>query len=348
MSIAIFSAALTLAAILLLRRLAPHLGLVDKPGGRKNHKAPTPSVGGIAIVLAAVLTGALAGLPPLLIAALLAAAVLGGVDDRLDLSQTLRLSIHLAIGAVVVHVAWPEGAPALTLLGVTVPGLLVHAGMAVFVAAMINGVNWIDGIDGLAGVLFVISLGFLLLLPGALPPGAEMLGLALIGGLFAFLSVNLRVWPRKSALVFMGDAGSTFFGAVLAYLILARTGQMEALPPVTALVLGGVFLADMVVVMTLRPLRHGRKPWDCGDHTHVHHRLMGRGHGVNATVGIVASAHLALLGLGTQLVLLPGVVPGWSEATLSASLLALGAMTLLLNRPRLPATRPQTEGQATN
>jgi len=83
-----------------VRDLALRRGVVDQPGGRRIHDRPVPRWGGIAIWLGVVLAVALAALGDWLVAgnrfltpqliALLAGAsavaVLGMVDDRLELS----------------------------------------------------------------------------------------------------------------------------------------------------------------------------------------------------------------------------------------------------------------------
>ena len=44
------------ALVLALRSVAHHIGVVDHPGGRKQHEHPTPTVGGVAMFLAVALT----------------------------------------------------------------------------------------------------------------------------------------------------------------------------------------------------------------------------------------------------------------------------------------------------
>jgi phospho-N-acetylmuramoyl-pentapeptide-transferase len=101
-----------------------------------------------------------------------------------------------------------------------------------------NAVNLSDGIDGLAGGLCVIAfLAVILLLPGAFP-GEKATGLAIAGGLLAFLWYN-----RHPARVFMGDAGSLGLGYALAAMAIQQ-GFLLLLP-----LLGLVFVIEALSVM---------------------------------------------------------------------------------------------------
>ena len=62
LGLALFAFAVGAGLSGLVRRWAPRLGLVDTPGGRKAHRAPTPLGGGVAIWLTTVLVLALGAL----------------------------------------------------------------------------------------------------------------------------------------------------------------------------------------------------------------------------------------------------------------------------------------------
>src|SRR5277367_4729589 len=86
----------TAVLVFLLRPVARRFGLVDHPGLRKTHAAPTPLVGGAAITLAALATAGF--VLPLTrdVVALGAASVLmlvvGTIDDRYDINWRIRIS----------------------------------------------------------------------------------------------------------------------------------------------------------------------------------------------------------------------------------------------------------------
>ena len=59
-----FVALVTVASVAALRSIAPRLGLVDHPEGRRAHATPVPLVGGISIFIAMAIAAALFGQPP--------------------------------------------------------------------------------------------------------------------------------------------------------------------------------------------------------------------------------------------------------------------------------------------
>ena len=90
----------TMTLMLALRPVASQFGLVDVPGGRKNHSGEVPVIGGMAMflgLLAAVLAVDISspGEAALLVAAALMVMV-GVLDDRFDLAPYARLLAHIA------------------------------------------------------------------------------------------------------------------------------------------------------------------------------------------------------------------------------------------------------------
>ena len=289
------------AAIVLLRPLAPTIGLIDRPGGRKIHESPTPVIGGLGIAaglgLALAATGAAAGAPWPLIFAMLAIVALGAADDRFDLPKALRFLVHIAVGCAVALAAGVDGLPLATgLTGIAVPAPVAVLFVGIAICALINAVNWLDGIDGMLGALALITLataGYFLFGEG----DAFLRGLiaAAAGALVAFLGFNLRRPGRKRAAVFMGDAGSGLLAVVLGYVMLALA-QMEGGDPLLMVAAGNaLFFADMAFVMGLRLFTHGRI-WRC-DRSHLHHRLAERGLSVSEIVLVASCAHSLFLAI---------------------------------------------------
>ena len=79
--------ALTSLLLWVLEPVAQHIGLVDNPGGRKNHRYPTPLVGGIAMFIAFAFAVLIVDVPlseyRLLFAGSLLLVVVGTLDDLL-------------------------------------------------------------------------------------------------------------------------------------------------------------------------------------------------------------------------------------------------------------------------
>ena len=281
-----------------VRFVAPRVGLIDAPGGRKAHRAPTPLGGGVAIWASLILivasgTGWLligAPLPPeiaryaegsmLRIGQLwsilgLASAMMamGLADDRYRLDWRPRLLMQVAAAAALIAVGgqitlfgplgWPPIRWTLTLL---------------WVVGLTNSFNFLDNMDGLAaGVGLLVCMLFVgaqaavgsLFVPAVL--------LVLGGALAGFLVHN-----RSPARLFMGDAGSNVLGFLLGALTVvgtftrdnadSRFSPFGALAPVLVM---AVPLYDTVSVILIRILE-GRSPFQA-DRRHFSHRLVDRG-----------------------------------------------------------------------
>jgi phospho-N-acetylmuramoyl-pentapeptide-transferase len=209
-------------------------------------KAGTPTGGGILFVSLAILAGLLAsaaGHPGAwaVVAGLLLGGLLGLADDlrklrvgSLGIPARLKFPIQLAFAVPVAALAHQSHQ-------FLVPfdlGWLYWPLAVLAIVACANAVNLSDGIDGLAGGLCVIAfLGVALLLPGAVA-GEKATGLAITGGLLAFLWYN-----RHPARVFMGDAGSLGLGYALAAMAIQQ-GFLLLLP-----LLGLVFVIETLSVM---------------------------------------------------------------------------------------------------
>ena len=228
----------------LLRWYALQRKVLDVPNQRSSHKVPTPRGGGMAIVVAFLVAGAmspiwasLAQQVAVLIAGALVAAV-GFIDDHVSISPLKRLLAH-AIGAALVAYA-AGGLPTLDLWGWQFElSWLGYAVALVGLIWLVNLYNFMDGIDGLAGVeavsvcLVVTGLHYL---GGQTPIGSLplLLGVATLG----FLLWN---WPP--ARIFMGDGGSGFLGLMLGALMLLDASSEPNMLWVW-LVLLGVFVVD--------------------------------------------------------------------------------------------------------
>jgi len=289
-----------------LRPLAARIGLVDIPNERKNHSAPTPLVGGLAIflgVLVATLAAlATAGLPvsqPLL--SFFAAGALlvgvGVVDDRHDLSPLARFAVQIVAALIMVY----GGGVVLTDLGRMTPsGEVLELGwlaipFTVFATlGVINALNMCDGLDGLSGSLAMVSivgLGLAGLLWGA--PGDVALLLLLGAAVPGFLLYNLRLPAvRRRAAVFMGDAGSMFLGFALTWFAIGLSqGPERVIPPAAALWFIMLPILDAVAMM-LRRIVRGRSPF-APDREHLHHVFQLAGYSVNQTVFIMVTIAVA-------------------------------------------------------
>jgi phospho-N-acetylmuramoyl-pentapeptide-transferase len=209
-------------------------------------KTGTPTGGGILFVALAVLAGLLATAAGhtgagAALAGLLLGGSLGLADDlrklrvgSLGIPARLKFPIQVALAIPVAALAYQPHQ-----FGVPFELGWLYWPLAVLaIVGCANAVNLSDGIDGLAaGLCLIAFLAVALLLPGA-AAGEKASGLAIVGGLLAFLWYN-----RHPARVFMGDAGSLGLGYALAAMAIQQ-GFLLLLP-----LLGLVFVIETLSVM---------------------------------------------------------------------------------------------------
>lgn len=296
------SALVACAIAYLVRCKAAAWGLVDQPGHRKVHEAPTPLGGGLAIYLGLVLPLAAGQLVLWLVAGgqispsalpaiaqshvpglveqspklwtILAAGtllmVLGLLDDRRGLGWKLRLSVQTLVAIAMVALGYRLTAfvdlPALT-------GVL----SVLWIVGLINSFNMLDNMDGLSAGVAAIGAGILaavmLVAPGQPQLFVAGLLLTLVGALLGFLWHN-----HTPAKIFMGDAGSYFVGFLIAITTLMATFAGDDLPRhaiLAPLCVLAIPIYDTLSVLTIR-MSQGRSPFE-GDKSHFSHRLVELG-----------------------------------------------------------------------
>lgn len=275
----------TAGVLWLVQPLAGRLGLLDNPGGRKDHHAPTPITGGLAIFvgIAMVLLWFQTTSPAVhsLLAASFLLVVMGLYNDLRDmrwytrvLGQALAALIIIYGGGVRVEQIGPVfGLGEMTLGWLSVP-FTVFATIGI-----INAVNMIDGAAGLAGLLGLAALSMLAF--AAMYAGNELLAgrlSVLCGALAGFLVWNMRLPWRPRAKVFLGNAGSALLGMLIAWVSFRLTqNPVHPVNPVLALWLLPVPVMDCLVLIVRRK-QEGRSPFSAG-RDHIHHIMQDAGYG---------------------------------------------------------------------
>lgn len=297
------SLAVTLFALFSMRPVARRLGLVDRPDARKRHRGSVPLVGGLCFFLGTVAGLLYLGYIDRFVASLLVPCALivmtGAVDDLHNLSVRSRLIIQTCAAGMVIaasgvyldHTGQIFGSHGLDLGVVGIPITIVA------VIGLINAFNMLDGIDGLAASLAMVSIGAIMLFSNVGLPvlGVTLLLQVLFASLIPYLCVNMG-WPdgRK---VFMGDAGSTLIGFLLAWsLVFLSHRGTERIDPVDALWCVALPVMDTLAVM-LRRVRNGQSPFK-PDRQHLHHLLQDTGCTPRVTLAciVVAGGVMALMG----------------------------------------------------
>ena len=217
--VAIFLALSAASCWILLRALIPKLSLrlLDQPNARSSHCEPTPRGGGLAFVVVSAGSSLIAFLwaatpasvlpKSVLPLVALPLAIIGLLDDRLNLPASWRYGAQLLTAALI-----------LWLSPIALPWQLLPL-LLIAVTAVINFTNFMDGLDGLVSGCMAVAIGAL-----AIALAAPWPIWALVGALLGFL-----IWNWSPAKVFMGDVGSTFLGAVFAGLALQAPSWPEAL-----------------------------------------------------------------------------------------------------------------------
>ena len=279
----IVSYVLTLAIIYWIRPHAATFYLQDVPSGRKQHKAPTPVIGGIGVVIAFFLVALSFGYATFVHPAFWVAALflffVGLLDDMREFGSKIKF-LAQAVAAIMM-IFW--GHVKLVDLGDLFGTGEVFLGvwgipLTIFgVMGVVNAFNMIDGIDGLCGtqsIVPIISFAIVFLLAGQML--SVIVLIILVSAIIGFLTLNIRLPKRTSALVFFGDAGTLFLGFVIAWFSIQISGNNERIiHPAAVLWLLALPLFDTVAVMLRRFLRKS-SPFKA-DRTHIHHLLLDMG-----------------------------------------------------------------------
>lgn len=265
----------------LVKRFAVHFGFVDVPkDARRMHHKPIPTIGGLAIfgafllivLIMADISRQLLGM----LAGGLLMVVLGVVDDKYDLNakfkfliQILAAAIPVSQGVVIGYISNPFGFLGGSYVSL---GVLAIPITVIWIVALTNAVNFIDGLDGLSVGICSISCLTMAVIALALGQGSEALVLGvLLGSCLGFLPYN-----KNPAQIFMGDTGATFLGFMLACMSVTGLFKLYAVISfaVPILVLG-VPLFDICFAF-IRRLWHHVSPMHA-DRSHIHHRLIDMG-----------------------------------------------------------------------
>jgi UDP-GlcNAc:undecaprenyl-phosphate/decaprenyl-phosphate GlcNAc-1-phosphate transferase len=293
----------------LISRFSVKVGAIDHPSDRKVHANPTPTLGGLAIFIGlAVAGGAAVFIPDFevvftqssqllgVLAGSVVIVALGAVDDLRDLPAPVKLAgqvfaagILFLAGVKMQLVPLPNGVSVVLSDDVSV---LVTV---MWLVAMMNAVNLVDGLDGLAaGIVSIAASAFFvyslrLAAAGEFPGGdaGPLLAIIIAGVSMGFLRHNF--FPAR---IFMGDSGSMLLGLVLGaatvlgigrapYSVIGERAQAEVFlayfPLLIPLAVILIPFADTVLAVVRRWRK--RKSVFHADKEHLHHRLMDLGHG---------------------------------------------------------------------
>ena len=281
----VVAAAVTPAAI----KIAPKIGAMDIPKDeRRMHKKPMPRFGGIAIYLGIMVALAVFALKDKGITSVMTGCtliyMLGLIDDLKDLKPLVKLCGQIVCATVV----YIMGVRIEFITNYFGPGNMAFGDVACFIItvlwliAITNAVNLIDGLDGLAAGIAAISalcIGYVAYIHGQYVPTLAMMAIA--GAALGFLPYNFN--PAK---IFMGDSGSELLGFSIAAVSILGTVKSATIVVVIipALVLG-LPIFDTVMAIFRRLAKH--QSIGTADKDHLHHRIMKAGFGQKRAVMIL-------------------------------------------------------------
>jgi UDP-GlcNAc:undecaprenyl-phosphate/decaprenyl-phosphate GlcNAc-1-phosphate transferase len=295
----------------IVRDIAVRKRWLSAPAGHRHlHNEAIPRLGGVAIVFSFLIATAMAlfvgkfaihsarGLSLAPLATILPPAILifllGIYDDRRDATPLLKFLVQAVAGAMLF--AGGLRIFALPVLFGThrfswVTGLALTI---VWVIAITNAFNLIDGLDGLAAgsALFSTLVVFVVALLGNMSL-ISLVALALAGAIVGFLRYNFN-----PATIFLGDCGSLFIGFMLS--ALALYGSQKT-PTIIAVAIPMVSFGLPILETSLSVLRRliSGRPVFTADREHIHHKLLQRGMSHRQVVIVLygVSAIFALLSL---------------------------------------------------
>ena len=314
------SLGVAIAGTWLVARYASRLGLIDVPNERSSHVSSTPRGGGLGIVagvaVGILLLAAFGTRPSPQITTLLmggaAIAGLGAIDDVHPLPAQDRLLVELLVAAIVViALGGVERLPLPPPADVSV-GWLASPLAVIWLVSVTNFYNFMDGIDGLAAGQAVASCM-------GVAVAAWSLGAVQLAFVLAAAAVGFLVFNRSPARIFLGDAGSTSLGFVIAGMpLLAPAGQRPMALFAVAVGLS-LFILDPIETL-LRRARAGHRVGTA--HRWHSYQLLGN------TPDRQRSVAGALVSAGIGLALVGGLsyrapVVAWPAAALALAAFAI-------------------------
>ena len=319
-----FLVALVLAPALV--RFAIGRNLLDVPNARSSHEVPTPRLGGLAVIAGVWAAAPFLSETFLFLAAATLAGLVGVLDDFVDLPFWLKAAGQATVAFILLFLVPP---PISLAAGPLWPVALLFG--VVWVVALVNAYNFMDGIDGIAGGTAILNALFLATLVGTT-------GLRACLAVLAAAVAGFLAWNISPARIFLGDSGSHFVGFFLGAVALYTEPVGEPGSPygpylafLIAAAIFTPFLFDTAFTLVRRAT--ARKNIFAAHREHVYQRIT-RDPASHRQVSIVYFAFSALAGIAA--VLASG---GTLLLLLLASILIFGLCLIMASLPGIAAKR---------
>jgi len=284
----IVSIVITITAIPVIINISKLKDLMAEIEIRSSHDELTPTLGGVAIFAATLISYFLWKIPSegneihLAVSSLIILFFLGIKDDILILSPKKKILIQIAASLLLIILGDLRITNLYGLLGYNLISFLPGVILTTFIFIVLtNAVNLIDGIDGLAGSFGLLSsICFGVLFYKLNMYAYVILAVSLSGSLLGFLRYNFSIKNK----IFMGDTGSLILGFLVSFFSIkyitinssyAYDSKLENDAPLIVMVILILPLFDTLRMFTIR-LFSGKSPFK-GDRNHFHHILLDLG-----------------------------------------------------------------------
>ncbi len=346
LTIFLASAGTTFVATPIVRRLVVRIGAISQPNDRTVHAVPTPTMGGLAMY-----AGFLVGMgiafvlpffdevrrgSPIPLAAVVTCTLmvgLGLIDDRRGMSALAKFTAQVFIAGVFVLMGaalafiWIPGVGVVSLSqDVAVPLTIL------WVVAIANAVNLVDGLDGLAaGMIAIAASAFFVYMIRTPSTFGDASAAAMLSAIAVGMCLGFLPWNFYPAKIFMGDSGALLLGMLLSIATIDGVGRnpfepsggdIAAIAGVLVVPLLVLFIPFLDVVLAIV-----RRTWrgqgiGHADKEHIHHRLMDIGHSQTRAV--------LLMYLWSALISASALAVGLIDGRTTVGLILLGALALFL------------------
>jgi len=259
----------------------------DSHDDRKIHDGLIPRIGGIGIYIAFLIVVILGSILTdwgtqmnlvtwvLLLTGLTVMNIVGIIDDFHTIRAIYKLGGQILAAILIVAGGLSFKTLDVPFLWIQLPlGNLGPIITVIWLLAMSNAINLMDGMDGLAGGISFwasVGVGAIALYAGNML--VALFALSLAGALGGFLFYNL---PRPRAKIFMGDSGALTIGYIIGVLpLLYNPGQTTTVELYITSTLLMFPILDTIAAI-LRRIRD-KKPIHMPDREHLHHKFLDLG-----------------------------------------------------------------------
>ncbi len=279
----------------IMKKIAYHIGAVDKPRSDENHRHihnhTVPKLGGVGIFLGFLFGYMIFGKLSIQMLSILIGSFIiiltGIVDDIKSIRASQKLIGQLIAACIIVFYGQ------ILLNNISAFGFQLDFGIwaypitILFIVICTNVINLIDGLDGLSsGIssIFYLTIGIIGFFQGRSGSLVMILTFIMLGATLGFLLHNF--YPAK---IFAGDC-SMFMGFTISIISLLEFKATALTSFFVPIMIIAIPMLDTFFAIIRRLLRH--QPPFAPDREHIHHQLLGMHFSHRATVLIIYAINI--------------------------------------------------------